>query len=270
MRRVKKKQVRQGGVFSSIPLKIKLIVVGSLLCLIGIAAFGVSEPGQRFFKNVQKTYHHMMSKTHLSLQNVSIEGHYRTTAEEVNNVLNLVRGMDILDVDLASVQNQIAELPWVDSVSVERHLPDTIYIRISEKKPIAIWQHNKTYFPLDETGEPIDDNKTVLSNLILVVGQDAPEYTADLIMLLNKYPTVRDYVVSAVRVGGRRWNLVLHDINDGINVYLPETDIEGALQRLTKAQETEHVLDKDLKVIDLRIEDRFIIRTDAALMEEKN
>lgn len=269
MRRIKKKQIRQGGIFSSIPLKVKLIVIGSLLCLIGIAAFVVSETGQIFFKNVQKTYHHVMSKTHLSLQNVSIEGHNRTTAEEVNQVLNLARGMDILDVDLSVVQNQIAELPWVDSVSVERHLPETIYIRITEKTPIAIWQHNKTYFPLDETGEPIDDNKTVLSNLILVVGADAPEYTADLIALLNKYPVVRDYVVSAVRVGGRRWNLILHDINDGINVYLPETDIEGALVRLTEAQENEHVLDKDLKVIDLRIEDRFIIRTDATLIEDE-
>lgn len=270
MRRIKKKQRTQSGIFSSISLKVKLIVVGTLLCLTGIAAFGASEMGQRFFKNVQKTYHYVMSKTHLSLQNVSIEGHNRTTAEEVNQVLNLVRGMDILDVDLAEVQNQIAELPWVDSVSVERHLPDTIYIRIAEKKPIAIWQNNKTYFPLDETGEPIDDNKTVLSNLILVVGSDAPEYTADLIALLNKYPAVKDYVVSAVRVGGRRWNLILHDISDGISVYLPETDIEGALKRLTQAQETEHVLDKDLKVIDLRIEDRFIIRTDATLIEKED
>ncbi len=267
MRRIKKKK---SGILSAVSLKVKLIVVGAILCCIGLAAFWASETGQRFFKGVRQTYAHVMSKTHLSLQNVSIEGHYRTTAEEVNGVLNLVRGMDILDIDLAVVQNQIAELPWVDSVSVERHLPDTIYIRIVEKKPIAIWQHNKTYFPLDETGEPIDDNKTVLSNLILVVGSDAPEYTADLIGVLDKYPTVRDYVVSAVRVGGRRWNLILHDVNDGINVYLPETDIEGALARLTKAQETEHVLDKDLTVIDLRIDDRFIIRTDAALIEEED
>lgn len=267
MRRIKKKQTRG---LSFISLKVKLIAVGAFLCIIGGAAFCVSEIGQRFFKEISQTYSHVKSKTHLSLQNVRIEGHYRTTAEEVNDVLNLVRGMDILGIDLGSVQNQIAELPWVDSVSVERHLPDTIYIRISEKKPIAIWQHNKTYFPLDETGEPIDDNQTVLSNLILVVGRDAPEYTADLIAVLNKYPVVRDVVVSAVRVGDRRWNLILHDINDGIKVYLPETDIDKALERLTKSQETDHVLDKDLKVIDLRIDDRFIIRTDASLIDEKD
>lgn len=267
MRRIKKKN---SSILSAISLKVKLIAVGVLLCLIGVSAFWVSEIGQRFRKNIHQTYTYMMNKTHLTLQNVSIEGHYRTTAEEVNEVLNLVQGMDILDIDLALVQNQIAELPWVDSVSVERHLPDTVYIRITEKKPIAIWQHNKTYFPLDETGEPIDDNETVLSNLILVVGSDAPEYTADLITVLNKYPVIKNYVVSAVRVGGRRWNLILHDVNDGIRIYLPETDIEGALERLTKAQETEHVLDKDLKVIDLRIDDRFIIRTDATLIEEED
>ena len=267
MRRIKKKQT---GVLSSISLKVKLIAVGAFLCIIGLAAFGASEMGQRFFDSVGQNYRRVMSKTHLSLKTVSIEGHKRTTAEEVERVLDLVQGMAILDVDLASVQNRIAELPWVDSVSVERHLPDTIYIRIVEKNPIAVWQNNKTYFPLDETGEPIDDDKTVLNNLILVVGRDAPEYTADLITVLNKYPVVRDVVVSAVRVGDRRWNLILHDVNDGMKIYLPETNIEGALQRLTKSQETDHVLDKDLKVIDLRIEDRFIVRTDASLIDEKD
>ena len=138
MRRIKKKN---SSILSAISLKVKLIAVGVLLCLIGVSAFWVSEIGQRFRKNIHQTYTYMMNKTHLTLQNVSIEGHYRTTAEEVNGVLNLVRGMAILDIDLALVQNQIAELPWVDSVSVERHLPDTVYIRITEKKPIAIWQN---------------------------------------------------------------------------------------------------------------------------------
>ncbi|MBO7258114.1 MAG: FtsQ-type POTRA domain-containing protein, partial [Alphaproteobacteria bacterium] len=149
MRRIKKKN---RSILSAISLIFKLIVMVALLCLISIAAFWVSETGQRFRKSIHQTYTYMINKTHLTLKNVSIEGHYRTTAEEVNEVLNLVQGMDILGIDLAVVQNQIAELPWVDSVSVERHLPDTVYIRITEKKPIAIWQHNKTYFPLDETG----------------------------------------------------------------------------------------------------------------------
>lgn len=267
MRRIKRKQSSRLGAVS---LKTKIIVVGVLLCLAGGASFATSEMGNRFFDGVRQTYNHIMSKTHLSLKNVSIEGHNRTTAEEVEQVLNLVQGMSILEVDLMEVQNRIAEMPWVDSVSVERHLPDTIYIRIREKQPIAIWQYNKKYFPLDETGEPIDDDTTPLSNLILVVGRDAPEYTADLVALLNKYPTVRDYVVSAVRVGDRRWNLVLHDVKDGIHVYLPETDVDKALERLTKTQEAEHVMDKDLKVIDLRIEDRFIVRTDATLIEEED
>ena len=267
MRRIKSKQ--RNNPISKISLKIKLILALSVLILFLGAAFFSGQTGKRFLSDIRDVYRQVMSKTHLSLQVVNIEGHNRTTKEQVVQVLNLKQGMPILDVDLLDVQSRIAELPWVDSVSVERHLPDTIHIRIAEKTPIAVWQNNKTYFPLDETGEPIDDNETVLSGLILVVGRDAPEYTADLIMALRKYPDIMDLVVSAVRVGDRRWNLILRDITAGTTVYLPETDIEEALTRLMEWQETEHVLDKDFSVIDLRIEDRLIVRTDAALTEEK-
>ncbi|MBR5130613.1 MAG: FtsQ-type POTRA domain-containing protein [Alphaproteobacteria bacterium] len=267
MRRIKKKQ---GGILKSLSIKIRLIIVGSVLCFLALAAFFSGETGQKFINKTTELYHQIISRTQLTFRIVSIEGHKRTSKEDIIRAFNLEQGTPILDIDLSDIQNKIAELPWVDSVSVERHLPSTIYIRIVEKTPIAVWQSNKKYFPLDETGEPIDDNRTKLNNLLLVVGRDAPEYTSDLIVALNKYPTIKELVVSAVRVGDRRWNLILHDVNDGINVYLPEIGIEEALSRLVEAQKTDEVLSKDLKVIDLRIEDRLIIRTDANLIDEKD
>ncbi len=267
MRRIKNKQ--KNSRLKLIPLKVKLISAILVLIVFLLAAFFSGQSGKKVLAESAKLYQQIVSKTHLSLQVVNIEGHNRTTKEEIVQVLDVKQGMPILDVDLSEVQSQIAELPWVDSVSVERHLPDTVHIRIVEKTPIAVWQNNKNYFPLDETGEPINDKETTLSGLILVVGPDAPEYTSDLMIALNKYPAIRDMVVSAVRVGGRRWNLILRHVTDGTTVYLPETEVEAALERLMQWQDTEQVLDKDFVVIDLRIEDRLIVRTDATLAEEK-
>ena len=140
MRRIKNRQ--KNNQISKISLKIKLIVALLVLVLFLVAAFFSGKTGQRILSDMHDLYNKVTSKTHLSLQVVNIEGHNRTTKEEVVRVLDLKQGMPILDVDLRDVQSRIAELPWVDSVSVERHLPDTVHIRIMEKTPIAVWQNN--------------------------------------------------------------------------------------------------------------------------------
>lgn len=257
--------MRQVKTKRKISLKVKLIGLFIVIITVGSGLFLISPTGQQLIAKVQSVYHSVTQKSHLSLKSVKLEGHNRTNVKTVMNTLDLAPGMPILQVDLSDVQMRVAALPWVDGVTVERHLPDTVYIRITEKNPIAVWQNNKRYFPLDETGQPIKDNQTVLSNLILVVGRDAPEHTADLVAALEKYPDIRDITVSAVRVGDRRWNLILRDLKNPITVYLPETDEDEALARLQKWQEQEQVLDRAFQVIDLRIEDRLIVRTAADL-----
>lgn len=252
-----------------ISLKVKLIFLMVVLAIVGIVVFFSSKTGQAVIGVVSDGYQTIVSKTHLRLRNVQIIGNRLTKKEDVAKVLNLKQGVPILDVDLVDIQMKVGDLPWVDGVVVQRFLPDMIRIEVLEKTPIAVWQNNKTYFPLDETGQPVNDNQTPLSGLILVVGRDAPEYTPELVSLLKKYPMIGNLVQSAVRVGDRRWNLILRDLNDGTTVYLPQKDIEGAFERLKIWHEQEQVLDKDFKVIDLRIEDRLIVRTDAKLIEEE-
>ena len=46
--------------------------------------------------------------------------------------------------------------------------------------------------------------------------------------MLDRYPAMRDQVRASMLVGERRWNLRL---KNGIDVRLPETDVEQALER---------------------------------------
>lgn len=250
-------------------LRTKLYIFAGILGIVGIVIFFASIPGQAILNALSGAYHTVLDKAHLTLRNVQIVGNYRTKKEDVAAVLNLQQGMSIFDVDLHDIQVQVGELPWVDSVIVQRYWPDVVRIQIVEKIPIAVWQHNKKYFPLDETGQPVNDNHTTLNNLILVVGRDAPEHTSDLMAALSKYPDIQLMTRSAVRVGDRRWNLILRGLDDGITVYLPQTDIEAALERLKTWHEEQQILDKDFQVIDLRINDRLIVRTDAKLLEDE-
>lgn len=254
MRQVKTKK-------KGVSLKVKMIVGTVVFLMIACAVFLVSPVGQKTLKQADHLWQGVREKSDLDLKQVLIYGHVRTTKDEVMRVLNLRQGMPLMDVDLNDVRARVMELPWVEQASVQRYLPSTIYIELKEKTPIAVWQNKKKYFPLDKQGRIIADNTKKLSNLILVVGSDARSKTPALVALLEEFPTLKPYVKSAVRVGERRWNLIFHSAEDGLSVYLPETHPETALKRLEKLHKADQILDKDLKVIDLRLEDRLIVRT---------
>ena len=162
-------------------------------------------------------------------------------------------------VSLSKTRQDLLNLPWIKEASVERHLPDTLVIRITEKTPVALWQNNQTYQPLDERGKPIKDDKQLPADLILVVGADAPEHTLSLLAALEQVPHLNALVRSAVRVEKRRWNVYLMNAENGLEIMLPETGFDLALKRLEHQDEKENLLKKNLQAIDMRLKDRIIL-----------
>ena len=253
MRRVKKKK-------QSVSMKTKIWLLLMLALIGGGVWFYRSEYKNRLVKGTQESYVGLMEKMQLVLKQAVIEGHIRTKKEDINAATELSLGMPIFDVDLKEIHEKVSALPWIKSVLVERQLPSSLVIMITEKTPIAMWQNNKKYMPLDEEGHPIPDEKTKLSDLILVVGGDAPEHTVELLNTLKNYPLIRERVKSAVRVGNRRWNLRL-DAVDGLVVELPEKDVANALERLQKSIQEDKLFQKDITSVNLREGDRLIVTT---------
>lgn len=256
MRKLKKRPVKKASA-------IKRWFAVLLILSAGSAVVWMTPAAREAILSLKANMEHVMALNEFKLAQVTVDGHARTPLAAVNERLNLSQGMNIFDVDLSLIREELLSLPWIAEAIVERRLPDTIYIRVCEKTPIALWQNKRRYQPLDETGHPIADETMVFNQLMLVVGVDAPSQTPGLIQALEKYPVIYDKVRSAVRVGNRRWNLILNDPEDGLVVYLPDTDIEAALERLEQLNEEENLLEKDLKIIDLRLKDRLIIRTNA-------
>ncbi|MBR4932354.1 MAG: FtsQ-type POTRA domain-containing protein [Alphaproteobacteria bacterium] len=248
------------------------VSLGVLLVLsVSVIVFLMTPTGQKVKQQGEEILVVMQEKAHLKLDQVSVEGRNRTSTEDINKALDVWQGMPIMDIDLEKQKEALLALPWVRDVLIERHLPNQILIRITEKEPIAIWQNHKKYLPIDEKGEPIADDKTVISNVLLVVGEDAPKYTPLLIEELAKYPSIAKRVLSAVRVGKRRWDLYLNDVEKGVVVRLPETGIDNALLRLKDFHETGQILERDIQIIDLKLPDRLIIRSEAQVeMQHKN
>lgn len=198
----------------------------------------------------------------LTLNNLMVEGRVRTDGAAILAALNVQRGAPILDIDMQGAREALEALPWVSKAVVSRRLPDTLHVHIEERTPIALWQREDGQFMLTDAGGaaiPIHD-VGAWGHLPVIVGDGAPARATELFALLNTAPSLAPRVKAATRRGDRRWDILLDDFDTGITVKLPEQGAEQAWQRFAAMEQRNGLLEHDLAEIDLRQDDRVIVR----------
>ena len=195
----------------------------------------------------------------LRVRDVVIEGRQKTPEGLLRAAIGVGTGDPILSYTVADARARNESIQWVQSATVTRQLPDTIVVKLVERRPFAVWQHDGKFVLIDREGQIVTDSDvgTFASQLPLVVGPGAPAAAAALIDALAAQPDIQARVTAAVRVGERRWNLRL---NNGMDVLLPEgADVE-ALKRLADLQTAHALLDRPLQALDMRLPDRLVYR----------
>src|SRR5690554_3707311 len=195
----------------------------------------------------------------LSVGDVTVEGRVRGEPESLLAALGVERGDPILAFDPHAARERVMALPWIASAEVQRRLPDQIHLRLEERNPIALWQHQGRLAVIDQHGQPITNTRPGrFINLPLVVGEGAPAQARNLVALLEREPDMAKRVVAAVWVSDRRWNLRLEG---GVEVRLPEFGAEEAWSQLAELERQQGVLDRDVAMIDMRLPDRLVLRS---------
>ncbi len=239
-----------------------LVACGIWLC-VGLVAFFCSATGKSVVNWTSQTWYSISQKGDFRLQQMEVVWqnamHY-TKTEEILKAVAVTQGAAMADVDLRKIQHKVEGLPWVRNVVVERYWPDTIRMTVEEKMPLALWQNNRQYHPLDESAQVINTTKQLPADLLLVVGADAPQHLMGLIHDLEQVPDIYQYVRAAVRINERRWNLKLFNAEKGVDVLLPETGVLSALQRLENHNKKEKLIKRQVAAIDLRTKDKVILK----------
>ena len=81
-----------------------------------------------------------------------IEGRVLTPIADLREALDIERGDPILAIDPARAKADLETLGWVADATVERRLPDLLYIRITERRPMALWQNGGAFAIVDGAG----------------------------------------------------------------------------------------------------------------------
>jgi cell division protein FtsQ len=194
----------------------------------------------------------------LTVQSVEVEGRNRADRQRLLEALQVRRGTPILAVDLDAAKMRLEAVPWIRSAVVERQLPDTLFIRLAERQPLALWQHEHKFDLIDQDGAVIPNAPVnEYASLPQVVGEGAPEATPELIEMLAMEPALAAHVNASVRIGARRWDL---NLDNGVTVSLPELGAEDAWHKLALLERRDHLLERDIKLVDLRLPDRTVLQ----------
>jgi cell division protein FtsQ len=205
---------------------------------------------------------YLSEKTGMVLKDILLEGQEYTPKEDIIRIMtnatieddaHLTIGDPILNIDLQKIKQKLEKLTWVRYASVERLYPSTLSVSIIERKPFALWQDNGIVNLIDSEGDIIKTRDIAkFSNLIIMVGDEAPAQAESLFNLINTEPELAKRVSSVIRVGKRRWNIRL---SNEVEIKLPEEDATKAWKQVAQMQKETSILENDIKTIDLRIGD---------------
>jgi cell division protein FtsQ len=198
------------------------------------------------------------ARTGFAVDQVRVVGHRETSEIDILEKLDLTGWTSLIGFEVDGARERVAALPWVEVASVRKVYPETLEIRITEREPFAIWQHDGQLSIIGRQGNvivPYTGGRH--AGLPLVVGSGAGERAAGFIDGMAKFPELASRVKGYVLVGGRRWDLRL---GNGMTVKLPEANVQGAVAELLRVERETGIFNRQVSEIDLRFADRVVLQ----------
>ena len=206
--------------------------------------------GDLFTKNI-------ISKN-LVIRKIKVKGAKKLSKNSILEMIQLQKGSPIYNFDSTKIRKKIESMDWVEKAEITRFLNGTINITILEKSPIALWKKDNDLFLIDVKGQIIEKNDpNNPSNLLLILGDGAPEHINNLLSILKKFPNIHKNIHYVQRISNRRWDLGL---KNGSTILLPKKNYALALEKLSKLETKEIILSKKVS-IDMRIPKKIIFKT---------
>ena len=168
------------------------------------------------------------------IQRVAVQGRFqRVSPLDVEQAVKArVRGAGLVSVDLAAVQRQIEELPWVDTASVQRAWPRGLQVIVTEQVAAARWGANGI---LNSRGELFaSETRHIPAELPRLAGPEGSEQ-----LVAQRYFAIQGRLVEAgmrivaLQLDARgAWRI---DLDNGVQVRLGRRQVDERFERFVAA-----------------------------------
>src|SRR5271169_1286945 len=102
------------------------VVAASVVCVAGLGAAWLYHYGERSWRFRVE-----------SSDNIEVTGMENVTKAQIMEVMGADIGRNIFFIPLAQQKAQLEQIPWVESASVMRFVPNRLKVEIQERTPVA-------------------------------------------------------------------------------------------------------------------------------------
>lgn len=197
------------------------------------------------------------AKAGLQLRTIEVKGRSHTPKSVLLAASELTLGEPMLTISLPELHERLSTIGWIDQVAIERRMPSTIRIILTERVPMALLQTEAGHRVIDQSGTVIAGaDPSTFGHLTVVAGHSAAPNAGPILNILQTEPELFAEVWAVTYQSERRWDVHLRN---GIRVRLPETDPRTAWSRLAIIDHGKQITSRDLAVIDMRVPDQMIV-----------
>ena len=188
---------------SSIPKKTAsrlmwAILAIAILCVAAVAAAGLYEYGERSWRFRVE-----------SSDNIDVVGMENVTKAQIMEVMGADIGRNIFFIPLAQQKVQLEQIPWVESASVMRFVPNRLKVEIHERTPVAFARVGPRISLIDAGGTLMELPQKHRYSFPVILGMNPGE------PLSTRAPRMRAYneLVQDLDSSGARYSQDLSEVD---------------------------------------------------------
>ncbi len=232
-----------------------------LVLIAGAVALWAAKPDNRALVTAQAEALREMITTRpeFMVSGLEIVGAQLALQQAIEGLVEVEFPVSSFEIELDALRAAVGELTAVDAVTVRIRSGGTLEVAVVERVPVAVWRYVDGLRLIDNDGAMTGMilSRADRADLPLIAGDGAKEYILEAIALFRAAAPVSDRVRGLVRMGERRWDMVL---DRDQRILLPEDDPVAALQRVIALHEAQDMLSRDISVVDMRDAARPTIR----------
>jgi cell division protein FtsQ len=173
-------------------------VAAALLCVAGVSAAWVYNYGERSWRFRVD-----------SSDNIDVTGMQNVTKAQIMEVMGADIGRNIFFIPLAQQKAQLEQIPWVESASVMRFVPNRLKVEIQERTPVAFARVGPRIFLIDAGGTLMDLPQKHRYSFPVILGMNPGE------PLSTRAPRMKAYneLVRDLDSGGARYSQDLSEVD---------------------------------------------------------
>lgn len=207
------------------------------------------------------------SRPEFRVELMAIDGASVDLAEEIRATLQLDLPTTSFDLDLDALRAEVAALAPVKSVSLRIRPGGVLQLAVEERTPAVVWRSAEGLRLLDTGGHVVREiaARADRPDLPLIAGAGADGHVTEARALLAAARPLAPRVRGLLRVGERRWDLVL---DRGQRIMLPVDRPRDALDRVIAMDGAEDLLARDVAAVDMRLAERPTLRLNPPAVDE--